>query len=178
MRSTFTALALAGAFALAACGGGGSSGPSNPSNPMVVPTLAPTQAPTTSPTTAPASDPTLPKQATVGAQKIWETMAGLPLYEFSGDSAGVSNCTGGCATFWPPLMSGPTSKAVGDFTIIARTNPSGSQWAYLGKPLYTFASDQPNQPPTGIGIQGFSLAQVAGQSGAPSPPPMCTGPYC
>jgi predicted lipoprotein with Yx(FWY)xxD motif len=183
MRSIFIGLALITTLGLAACGGGGSSSPGNPTvgptvAPTAAPTVAPTSGPTTSPTTAPVSDATLPQQVTVGGQKIWETKAGLPLYEFSGDTAGVSNCTGGCAAIWPPLMSGATSKPVGDFTIITRSNPSGSQWAYLGKALYTFASDTAGQPPTGVGIQGFSLALVAGQAGAPTPPPACKGNYC
>lgn len=172
MRIKFLGLALASAFALAACGGGGST---NPSPPVVTPTQQP------APTSSPAStDPTLPKQVTVSSQTIWETQAGLPLYTFNGDVAGsgASTCTGSCATIWPPLMSGPSSAAVGDFTIITRTNPSGSQWAYLGKPLYAFASDTANQPPTGNGVQGFSTAVVAGTSGSSSPPPTCTGPYC
>jgi predicted lipoprotein with Yx(FWY)xxD motif len=174
MRSNLIGLALIGAFALAACGGGTSGS----STPMVVPTATPTTNP--NPTATPASDPTLPKQVSVSGQEIWETQGGLPLYEYSGDTAGagVSNCTGGCATVWPPLMSGATSKSVGAFTIITRTNPSGSQWAYTGKPLYTFESDTAGQPPTGNGVQGFSTALVSGQTGASTPPPGCTGPYC
>ena len=175
MRSIFMSLALINVFALAACGGGSSGGGSGTTtNPVpVVPTTAPVPVPTTA-----ASDPTLPQATTVNGQNVWETKGGLVLYEFNGDSAGVSNCTGSCAVIWPPLMSGTTSKAVGSFTMITRSNPSGTQWAYQGKPLYTFSSDKPGQPPTGNNFQGFTFALVAGQSGGPSPPPGCQGPYC
>ncbi len=166
MHKIFLGLALLSAVSLAACGGGGSSGGT---------TLIPVPKQTAPPAT---SDSTLPKQATISGQTIWTTQSGLPLYVFNGDTAGVSNCTGSCAAIWPPLMSGAGSKATGDFTIIARSNPSGSQWAYIGKPLYTFASDQPGQAPTGNNFQGFTVALVAGQNGAPPPPAGCTGIYC
>ncbi len=152
--------------ALAGCGGGGSGG----GGVAVVPT--------TTPNTGGANDPTLPQSVSVGGQNIWETQGGLPLYTFNGDTAGVSNCTGSCAAIWPPQMAGASSTAVGSFTIVTRTNPAGSQWAYSGAPLYTFVSDKAGQPPTGNGVQGFSIALVAGQTGAPSPPPGCKGPYC
>lgn len=164
MRTLIMSLALAGIAALTACGGGGSTN-SNPPTPV-----------STAPTTS--SDPTLPKQATVSGQTFWETQGGLPLYTFGGDTKGVSNCTGSCASIWPPLMSGTSSVATGAFTIVTRTSPSGSQWAYNGMPLYTFVSDKAGQPPTGNGVQNFSLAVVNGTSGGSAPPPSCTGPYC
>lgn len=166
MRTLIMSLAIAGIAALTACGGGGSTS-STPPNPI------PTPAPTTS-----STDPTLPKQTTQSNKTFWETQGGLPLYTFGSDTAGVSNCTGSCATVWPPLMSGSTSTATGSFTIITRTNPSGSQWAYNGMALYTFASDTANQPPTGDGVQNFHLAIVNGATGGSTPPPGCTGIYC
>lgn len=169
MRTLIMSLAIVGIAALTACGGGGSSTNPNPMNPN------PGGSPTAPPT---SSDPTLPQQVTMSGKSFWETKGGLPLYTFGGDSKGVSNCTGSCATIWPPLMSGASSVATGAFTIISRSNPSGSQWAYNGAPLYTFASDKPGQPPTGNGFQNFSLAVVNGSSGGSTPPPGCTGPYC
>ena len=171
MQKVILSLAIAAIAALSACGGGGSSSTSPAGlNPM--PNTPATSPPGTS------SDPTLPQQETVGGQTIWETKGGLPLYTFTGDAKGVSNCTASCAALWPPLMSGAASVATGAFTIVNRTNPNGSQWAYNGAPLYTFISDKPGSPPTGNGVQGFSIAVVSGQSGGPSSPPGCTGPYC
>ena len=166
MRNIFAGLMLMGVIGLAACGGGGSSGGGGGGggNPP--------------PTTPPATDPTLPQSVSVSGKMIWETQAGLPLYVFSGDAKNKSNCTGACATIWPPLFDSASSKAVGAFTIITRTSPSGSQWAYINQPLYTFSSDTAGQPPTGNGLQGFSLALVSGQAGAPTPPPTCKGAYC
>ena len=36
-------------------------------------------------------------------QKILTGPNGLTLYEYTSDAPGVSNCTGGCLTNWPPL---------------------------------------------------------------------------
>jgi predicted lipoprotein with Yx(FWY)xxD motif len=65
---------------------------------------------------------------------------GMTLYTFDKDSGGKSMCNGPCATNWPPLMAGADAKASGDMTIITRDDGS-KQWAYKGKPLYTFAKD-------------------------------------
>lgn len=66
--------------------------------------------------------------------------AGDTLYTYDKDSPGHSNCTGGCAVIWPPAEADAKAQPKGDFTIITR--PSGTrQWAYKGKPLYTYKFD-------------------------------------
>lgn len=67
--------------------------------------------------------------------------AGMTLYTYDKDPAGKSTCNGACAGNWPPLMASATDKAGGDFSIIARDDGS-RQWAYDGKPLYTWVKDQ------------------------------------
>jgi predicted lipoprotein with Yx(FWY)xxD motif len=64
---------------------------------------------------------------------------GMTLYTFDKDAAGKSACNGPCATNWPPLMASGGS-ASGDWTILVRDNGS-KQWAYKGKPLYTWSKD-------------------------------------
>jgi len=68
---------------------------------------------------------------------------GMTLYTFDKDAAGngKSACNGPCATAWPPLMAGAADKASGDYSIVTRDD-GGQQWAYKGKPLYAFKSDQ------------------------------------
>ena len=63
---------------------------------------------------------------------------GMTLYTFDKDAGGKSMCNGPCATNWPPLMAGADAKPSGDMTIITRDD-GAKQWAYKGKPLYTFA---------------------------------------
>ena len=71
---------------------------------------------------------------------VMVTANGDALYTYDKDTPEHSNCTGACATTWPPAEAGPDDKAHGDFTIFKR--PDGTrQWAYKGKPLYTYKLD-------------------------------------
>jgi predicted lipoprotein with Yx(FWY)xxD motif len=65
---------------------------------------------------------------------------GMTLYTFDKDQGGKSACNGGCAANWPPLAATAGSSASGEWTITTRDDGS-TQWAYKGKPLYTFAKD-------------------------------------
>lgn len=64
---------------------------------------------------------------------------GMTLYSFDKDAAGKSACNGKCAENWPPLAAMSTA-ASGEWTVIARDD-GAKQWAYRGKPLYTFIKD-------------------------------------
>ena len=75
-----------------------------------------------------------------GADGTWIDAKGMTLYTFDKDSGGKSACNGPCATNWPPLMAGADAKAAGDWTVITRDDGS-KQWAYKGKPLYTWVKD-------------------------------------
>ncbi len=76
----------------------------------------------------------------------------LPVYVFDDDAPGKSNCGVGCIGVWSPVVAGGISKPMGDWTIIARDD-GRKQWAYKGRPLYTFFTDTPGQP-TGDGQDG------------------------
>ncbi len=76
--------------------------------------------------------------------------SGKPLYTFARDTTpGKSACNGDCATAWPPLAATGSDKDAGDWTVITRDDGS-KQWAYKGKPLYTYARDTAGQPATGV----------------------------
>ena len=68
---------------------------------------------------------------------------GMTLYTFDRDVAasGKSACEGDCAVKWPPAMASAGAKPDGDFTLVTRANGQ-QQWAYKGKPLYTWPEDQ------------------------------------
>ncbi len=66
--------------------------------------------------------------------------SGMTLYVFDKDAGGKSMCNGPCATNWPPLMAAADDKPMGDYSIVTRDDGS-RQWAYKGKPVYTFKSD-------------------------------------
>jgi predicted lipoprotein with Yx(FWY)xxD motif len=78
-----------------------------------------------------------PARATDG---VLVTATGMTLYTFDKDADGKSACNGPCATNWPPLAAGADAKAEGAWSLVARDDGS-HQWAYKGKPLYTFQKD-------------------------------------
>ncbi len=78
---------------------------------------------------------------------------GMTLYIFDKDAGGKSACNGPCATNWPPLMVAGNAMASGDWTIVVRDD-GGKQWAYKGKPLYTWVKDAKPGDKTGNGVNG------------------------
>ena len=68
---------------------------------------------------------------------------GMTLYTFDRDVAnsGKSACNGPCAELWPPLKASATDQPTGAYTIVTRDDGS-RQWAYKGKPVYTYKADQ------------------------------------
>jgi len=78
---------------------------------------------------------------------------GMTLYTFKNDSEGVSNCNGGCAANWPPLMADDGAMAEGDYSVITRADGS-KQWAKGGMPLYFWVKDAKTGDVTGDGVNG------------------------
>jgi len=77
--------------------------------------------------------------------------SGMTLYTFDKDTAGKSACNGPCAANWPPLMAASGASASADWSIVTRDDGS-KQWAYQGKPLYTWVKDQKAGDKTGDGF--------------------------
>ena len=76
---------------------------------------------------------------------------GKPLYTFANDrTPGKSACNGACATAWPPLAAAAGAATDGDWTVVTRDD-GGKQWAYKGKPLYTYKGDTSGKAATGVG---------------------------
>ncbi len=79
---------------------------------------------------------------------------GMTLYTFDKDTPGKSVCTGNCEKLWAPLTATDSSTASTgssgskDYTVIQRDDGM-KQWAYKGKPLYTFTRDQKPGDKTG-----------------------------
>lgn len=89
----------------------------------------------TLPTLALAAEPVMMKDGMMVDHK------GMTVYTFDKDSGGKSMCNGDCAKNWPPMMAPAGAKADGKFTLIKRDDGM-MQWAYDGKPLYTFVKDE------------------------------------
>ena len=93
---------------------------------------------------------------------------GFTLYLFTRDDSSTSNCTGGCARTWPPLVVAQGSDAVAGegvnaalFGAITRGD-GASQVTYNGHPLYTFAVDKEAGEAKGHGSGGIWFAVSPG----------------
>ena len=95
------------------------------------------------------------KSATLGVEstslgKILDDGQGNTLYLFQADSGTKSNCSGDCATEWPPLTSANPSVGKG-----ANASVVGTTKRYNGHPLYTFQGDSNPGDTSGQGVNAF-----------------------
>ena len=91
------------------------------------------------------------KTADTAKGKTLVDAKGMTLYTFDRDAGGKSACNGPCATNWPPLKADAGAKAMGEWSVVARDDGS-PQWAYRGKPLYTWSKDAKPGDVTGDGF--------------------------
>jgi predicted lipoprotein with Yx(FWY)xxD motif len=83
---------------------------------------------------------------------------GMTLYTWGNDTIpGKSACNGACSTNWIPLTADASAMPGGDWTVIARDDNS-KQWAYKGKPLYTYKSDANAGDVSGNGKGKWAIA--------------------
>jgi predicted lipoprotein with Yx(FWY)xxD motif len=145
-RTPLTLLASAAvipltALALASCGGGGDSA----------------TAASPPPKTASGKPATLGVEST-SLGKILDDGQGRTLYVFQGDTGTKSNCSGACATNWPPLTSAnPTvgKGASASMTATTKRSDGKTQVTYNGHPLYTFTGDSGPGDTSGQGVSAF-----------------------
>jgi D-xylose transport system substrate-binding protein len=143
----------------------------------VPPTMAPTEVPPTeAPTQAAAQGPTVQvvENPTLGSLLV--DSQGMTLYTFKNDQPGVSNCTGSCATAWPPLTVAqgvtPTAGAgvPGTLGVIERADGT-YQVTYDDMPLYLYAKDTQVGDTNGQGVGNVWYVVTIGASMAtPSAP--------
>ena len=163
MRAVRTrALLLAGPAALvlaaaAACGSSGSSvAVSNGSS-----TSATTATSMAAGSSSSASSASLVVTTNSSLGQIVTTGSGMTVYRYDADSASPSksNCSGGCASAWPPVLatgsgtpavSGVSSGLVGEIT----RSDGSKQLTLDGWPLYTYAGDSGAGSTAGQGSGG------------------------
>ena len=81
--------------------------------------------------------------------------AGMTLYVFDKDTQqGKSACNGPCAALWPAVAAPAGSRAAAPYSLVNRDD-GAMQWAYKGKPLYTWTKDQKPGDRTGDGVNGI-----------------------
>ena len=96
-----------------------------------------------------ASDPAAVADTAKG--KTLVDAKGMTLYTFDKDTDGKSACNGPCAVNWPPLAAAAGAAAMGSWSVVTRDD-GGRQWAYKGKPLYTWVKDGKPGDVTGDGF--------------------------
>ncbi len=125
-------LAAVAVIALAACGS--SSPPAHHTN---------TGAPAANSSSPASTSGVAIRTAHTKVGTVLVNAAGRTLYWFAKDTSTKSNCTGSCATYWPPVIGNVTSASgvsMSKFGTITRSNGQ-AQVTYLGHPLYTYAGD-------------------------------------
>ncbi len=109
---------------------------------------------------------------------------GHTIYLFARDRSGRSACSGSCAKFWPPVVSGakPTGGPGVRASLLGRTRRSDGrmQVTYNRHPLYTFALDKRPGQTNGEGSSNFGAKWYAVSARGtavlepPQPPPTTT----
>jgi predicted lipoprotein with Yx(FWY)xxD motif len=144
-RSTMTFLATVAALplaalTLAACGGSSASASPTP------------------PKTPSGRSATL-GVASTGLGKILVNSQARTLYLFQKDSGTMSECTGACASNWPPLRTSgkPTIGSGATASLVGTTSRSDGkpQVIYNGHPLYLYIGDQKPGDTNGQGLTAF-----------------------
>ncbi len=76
------------------------------------------------------------------------------VYFFDGKAPPETNCkVSSCVVRWTPVAAAEIARPVGDFTIVTAAD-STRQWAYKGKPLFTFSGDLVKGDAHGEGVDG------------------------
>jgi predicted lipoprotein with Yx(FWY)xxD motif len=112
----------------------------------------------------PSTSSGAPSAAVVGlrASTIGQTLVdgqGNTLYLFAADTAGKSECSGACASVWPPYLGTGTPRAGTGVTssllaTITRID-GGHQVTYGGHPLYRYAGDTKPGDVTGQALDQY-----------------------
>ncbi len=126
------------------------------SSSTATPTVSPVQTSTTPPTTTAVLS--LASSTTLGSYLTASTN-NLTLYTYADDQQNVSNCTGTCATTWPPYTvqstAGLTAGAGISGTVGTITRTDGTiQVTYNGEPLYFYSGDVNPGDTNGNGVSG------------------------
>ncbi len=98
----------------------------------------------------------LGQNATLGSFLV--DSKGMTLYIYTKDTPNTSTCYGGCASYWPPLLStgapaagtGVTASMLGT----TKRTDGTMQVTYNGWPLYYYISDKAAGDTTGENVQG------------------------
>ncbi|WP_051967544.1 hypothetical protein [Kitasatospora mediocidica] len=178
-RAGLLTASAAAVLALAtACGSSGTSSSPAASTP---PPAAASSAPSSTPSHT-AADLQVTTNAKLG--QIVTDGAGHTLYRFDHDTANpsMSNCTGSCATLWPPALApsgAVTANGVNASLVGTLTRADGTKQLTLnGWPLYRYSPDTKPGDTNGQGVGGiwFASTPTGGKAMAQAPATPSTAP--
>jgi predicted lipoprotein with Yx(FWY)xxD motif len=152
-----TSAVLAGAAALAlglaACGSSGSSGGPYSAGANTSAVSAASRA------SAGGQAATVDVANAGGLGQVIVDASGRTLYLFQVDTGTTSNCSGACASAWPPVRStGTATVGTGLNPSLLGTTPrsdGNTQVTYNGHPLYTYVGDKNPGDTNGQGVTAF-----------------------
>ena len=97
--------------------------------------------------------------------KVLATSTGRTLYLSTADTRNHSNCTGACASAWPPLKT--KGKPVAGMgvrqSLLGQTTKH--QVTYNHHPLYRWSGDTKAGQTTGEGVNNFYVVKASGKKG-------------
>ena len=108
----------------------------------------------------------------IGSQQVLVDSQGMTLYWFAIDTPSKSNCSGSCATYWPPVTGPLTAGSGVTGTLGTITRSDGTMQAtYMGHPLYTYIGDKsPGQAKgNGLNLSGGLWYEMTVSGSTPAP---------
>jgi predicted lipoprotein with Yx(FWY)xxD motif len=109
-----------------------------------------------------------PAEITIHASLLGRVLAdvsGMTLYVNASDTTGKSRCKDKCLEDWEPLWFPALGTPRGDWTAVLRDDGK-KQWAYKGRPLYSYRSELKPGSTVADGLEGVWKAAVV----EPTPP--------
>ena len=90
----------------------------------------------------------------VAGKSILANASGLTVYTYDPDKPGVSNCNGGCAKAWPPVLVASGTVLTAPLGVTIRQDGT-TQVTYEGHPVYTYVGDSASGQTNGDGLGGI-----------------------
>jgi predicted lipoprotein with Yx(FWY)xxD motif len=171
---TFCAVAIL----VSGCGGGSGSGSGSAYTGGVLPSMPPATGSSNAPVGGGAPVP----PSTASAPLSTSSLKGSPgfvngnqhtVYVFDADLAtpNFSTCTGGCASFWPPVTPPAGVTLSSPFASFVRADGT-MQLSYNGRALYTLSTDVNPGDANGDGLNAFGgIWHIARPQAAATPAP-------
>jgi len=82
------------------------------------------------------------------------TSKGYSVYSSDADAPNKSNCYNECLKDWAPVAAPQVAKSHGEWSVVERA-PGARQWAFRGKPLYTYRLEKRTRSMTGVDNPGW-----------------------